>query len=51
MDLQLLLLENDDVSKSDIDAVEMTDGFEAISESLKPNNTPLKGSSLLHYIY
>ncbi|KAL4122325.1 hypothetical protein QTP88_014679 [Uroleucon formosanum] len=42
MDLQLLLSENENVSNSDIDAIEMTDELVAISELLKPNSTPLE---------
>jgi len=42
MDLQLLLWQNEDVSKSDIDLIEMTDELVAISKLLKPNHTPLK---------
>jgi len=42
MDLQLLLSENENVSNSDIDAIEMTDELVAISELLKSNSTPLE---------
>ncbi|XP_025420683.1 uncharacterized protein LOC112690802 [Sipha flava] len=42
MDLQLLLSENENVSNSDIDAIEMTDELVATSELLKPNSTPLE---------
>jgi len=42
LDLQLLLSENKDVNKSDIDAIEnITDKLSVISELLKPNNTSL----------
>jgi hypothetical protein len=36
----LLLSENENVSNSDIDAIEMTDELVATSELLKPNSTP-----------
>lgn len=42
MNLQLLPSENENVNKSDIDAIEMIDKLVAISELLKPNNTPLE---------
>jgi hypothetical protein len=42
IDLHLLLSENENVSKSDIDALEMTDELVPISEVLRPNSTPLE---------
>lgn len=42
MDLQLLLSENKDFCKSNIDAIEMTDELVKIFKLLELNHTPLK---------
>lgn len=42
MDLQLLISENKNVNKPDIDAIKMMNELVEISELLKPNSIPLK---------
>lgn len=43
IDFQLLLSKNENVSKSDIDTIEMTVELVAISELLKPKSAPVEG--------